>query len=172
MLKNLTRAAETEQLRKFFHLKATSVKKLTRKPLLYTVYSSVMSDKCLCVPSFKLSSGPAPVNWNLKCEILHRLRKSFSSEFFIGCRGTWDSFDGYSVNMDLPPTFRNKTKWSTKIWGEEKSMKHGKKGRWSKGVRHWAAWLSPGKSNSCDFWDKLKPSWYCPNLCQYPTGML
>lgn len=61
-IENLTRAAVIEQLRKFFCLKATKVKKLTRKPLLYTFYSSVMSDKCLCVPSLKMSSLLAPVN--------------------------------------------------------------------------------------------------------------
>lgn len=61
-VENLTRAAETEELRKFFNLKATRVKKLARKPLLYTVHISVMSDKCLCVPNLKLSSALAPVN--------------------------------------------------------------------------------------------------------------
>lgn len=133
-IENLTRAAVIEQLRKFFCLKATKVKKLTRKPLLYTFYSSVMSDKCLCVPSLKMSSLLAPVNWNLKCEILHRLRKSFSSEFFIECCRIWNRLQGYSVNMDLPPTFRNKTNWSTKLWGEEMSIKHGREGWWLKGV--------------------------------------
>lgn len=170
---NLTRAAETEQLRKFFHLTATRVKKLAGKPLLYMVYSSVISDKCLCVPSLKISSALAPVNWNLKCEILHKLRKSFCSEFFIGCCRTWNRFDGYSVNTDLPLTFRNKTNWSTKIWGEEMSIKHGRKGWWLKGVSPTLSFLIlTDKNNSCDFWDKLEPPWHCPHLCQCLTGIL
>ena len=58
----LTRAAETEQLRKLFHLKATKVKKVSRNPLPYAVYSSVISDECLSTPSLEMSSALAPVN--------------------------------------------------------------------------------------------------------------
>lgn len=58
----LTRAAEIEQLRNLFHLKATRVKKLTRKPLPCAVYSSVMSGECLSTPSLEMSSALAPVN--------------------------------------------------------------------------------------------------------------
>lgn len=58
----LTRAAETEQLRKLFHLKATRVRKLSRKPLRCAVYSSVMSDEGLSIPSLEMSSALAPMN--------------------------------------------------------------------------------------------------------------
>lgn len=35
-----------------------------------------MSDECLSTLSLEMSSALAPVNWNLKGEILYRLRKS------------------------------------------------------------------------------------------------
>lgn len=60
-----------------------------------------MSDECLSTLSLEMSSSLAPVNWNLKGEILHRLRKPFFSEFLIGCRRPLKSLDGSSVNMDL-----------------------------------------------------------------------
>lgn len=58
-IKILTRATETEQLRKLFHLKAIRLKKLSRKPLPCPVYSSVMSDECLSTPSLEMSSALA-----------------------------------------------------------------------------------------------------------------
>lgn len=108
-----------------FHLKATRVKKLSRKPLLCAVHSSVISNECLPTHGLEMSSALAPMNWNLKGKILHRLLKSFSSEFFFGCCRPWNRLDSY-----LPPIFRKKTTWSTKILEEEMSISYGREQWW------------------------------------------
>lgn len=124
----VTRAVEIEQLRKLFHLKVARVKKYFRKPLFCVISSSVMSDECLSIPSLEIFSALTPVHWNLKGEILHRLKKAFSSEF--GCCRPWKSPDDYSMNMDLSLTFRKETTWSTKTLEEGRPRKFRREGCW------------------------------------------
>lgn len=58
----LTRAAEIEQQRKLFHLKAARVKKLHGTSLFYAFCSSLTPDGCLFAPNLEISSTLTFVN--------------------------------------------------------------------------------------------------------------